>query len=133
MDLDEDTLTFAQELFLGSDDELVDTDGDGISDADEVFIYQTDPISGNFQNEVIVEQTKVAFSTAEPAEPESENIFTDGFDDHEDELKREFAEGKWDVVTTTWGETEVQNNYVELAAHNGITSIARSETLDKGI
>ena len=44
-DTDSDTLTNAEEHELGSNPNLTDTDGDGLSDVDELFVYQTNPSS----------------------------------------------------------------------------------------
>jgi hypothetical protein len=44
-DSDGDGLINSQELALGTDPFLADTDGDGLSDGDEVGIYRTDPLN----------------------------------------------------------------------------------------
>jgi thiol-disulfide isomerase/thioredoxin len=43
-DKDEDGLTKAEELEIGTDPELADSDGDGLSDGDEHLIHGTDPL-----------------------------------------------------------------------------------------
>ncbi len=46
-DADSDGLTNDQELQLGTDPNKADTDGDGLSDGDEVKRYRTDPLKVN--------------------------------------------------------------------------------------
>ena len=48
-DEDADRLLLAHELVLGTKDSSIDSDGDSVSDWDEVFIYQTDPALFNEQ------------------------------------------------------------------------------------
>lgn len=47
LDTDADTLIDSDELVYGTDPEIADTDYDGYSDGDEVWIYETDPLDGN--------------------------------------------------------------------------------------
>lgn len=44
-DSDDDGLSNAQEIELGIDPLLSDTDGDGLSDYDEIYVYGTDPLN----------------------------------------------------------------------------------------
>jgi hypothetical protein len=44
VDTDGDGLTDAQEAKLGTDPKMVDTDGDGLTDREEVQVYHTDPL-----------------------------------------------------------------------------------------
>ncbi|MDP3837128.1 MAG: hypothetical protein Q8Q67_03440 [bacterium] len=45
VDSDGDSLTDAQEMALGTDPNLIDSDFDGLSDYEEVYIYGTDPLN----------------------------------------------------------------------------------------
>lgn len=44
-DSDDDRLSNAQEIELGTNPQLSDTDDDGLSDYDEIYVYETDPLN----------------------------------------------------------------------------------------
>jgi hypothetical protein len=46
-DYDNDGLTREDEASLGTSDDLVDTDGDGLNDHDELYKYHTDPLNSD--------------------------------------------------------------------------------------
>ncbi len=62
-DADRDGLTFAQETALGTDPRFYDTDGDGISDGDEVNIYHTNPLLADTDGDGISDADEIAGGT----------------------------------------------------------------------
>jgi eukaryotic-like serine/threonine-protein kinase len=59
-DSDGDGLTDAQELLIGTDPFNPDTDGDGLTDGEEVLIYGTDPLRADTSGDGINDGTAVA-------------------------------------------------------------------------
>ncbi|MCX6980578.1 MAG: choice-of-anchor D domain-containing protein [Verrucomicrobia bacterium] len=70
-DPDGDGLTTAQETTLGTDPLKVDTDGDGISDGDEVNIYHTNPLLVDTDGDGIPDGAEIAAGT----DPNSVNSY----------------------------------------------------------
>ncbi len=62
-DPDGDGLTTAQEQALGTDPLKTDTDGDGISDGDEVNTYHTNPLLADSDNDGQADQLEIAAGT----------------------------------------------------------------------
>ena len=58
-DSDQDGLTDTREFFLGTDPELADTDGDGLSDKDEVDVYHSDPLDTDTDNDTYLDGAEV--------------------------------------------------------------------------
>ena len=56
-----DLLNFGQKYFCGLDPLTPDTDGDGLSDYDELFVYGTDPLKPNTSGDDIPDGWKVQF------------------------------------------------------------------------
>ncbi len=69
-DPDHDGLTTAQEIALGTDPLKYDTDGDGISDGDEVNIYHTNPLMADTDGDGISDGAEMAAGT-DPLDPKS--------------------------------------------------------------
>lgn len=59
-DSDADLLTDAQELELGTDPYLADSDGDGLVDGDETGFYGTEPLLGDTDEDGLDDQEEVA-------------------------------------------------------------------------
>lgn len=62
IDLDNDGLTDAEEILLGTDPNKADTDGDGVSDFDEVRQYGTDPLKSDTDDDGIDDYTEIFLS-----------------------------------------------------------------------
>lgn len=64
VDLDDDGLTNIQELTYGTDPLNTDTDGDGLSDYDEIYIYYTDPVLADTDGDTLSDSDdiKLGFS-----------------------------------------------------------------------
>ena len=58
-DTDQDGLTDAQELQLGTDIDNIDTDNDGLFDRDEVVVYKTDPLNPDTDGDGFIDGTEV--------------------------------------------------------------------------
>ena len=69
-DADHDGLTYAQEMALGTDPRYADTDGDGISDGDEVNVYHTNPLLADSDGDGISDGDEIAAGT-NPLDPKS--------------------------------------------------------------
>lgn len=65
-DSDADRLTDAQELDLGTDPFLADTDGDGLADGDEKDFYGTDPLRSDTDGDGLDDQEEVAVIFTNP-------------------------------------------------------------------
>jgi hypothetical protein len=65
-DSDGDRLTDAQELELGTDPFLVDSDGDGLADGDETGFYGTDPLMADTDDDGLGDQEEVAVIFTNP-------------------------------------------------------------------
>ena len=62
-DPDNDGLTNAEELFYGTDPRVSDSDGDGLSDGDEVHVYGTDPMNWDTDGNGYADGAEVAAGT----------------------------------------------------------------------
>ena len=58
-DPDHDGLTNAEEKELGTDPHNADTDGDGVSDGDEVHVYHTDPLKKDTDGDGLSDSTEI--------------------------------------------------------------------------
>jgi len=64
MDADGDGLTNLQEYQQGTDPKKADTDGDGLSDGDEVNIHGTDPLDADTDDDALLDGQELAHSTS---------------------------------------------------------------------
>jgi len=62
-DTDLDGLTDVEETTLGTDPYRADSDGDGLSDGDEVFLYGTDPVASDSDGDGVEDGTEVEEGT----------------------------------------------------------------------
>lgn len=69
-DADHDGLSNAMELALGTDPMKADTDGDGVSDGDEVNIYLTNPLLADTDGDGVPDGAEIAAGT-DPRNPAS--------------------------------------------------------------
>jgi hypothetical protein len=69
-DPDGDGLTTAQELALGTDPLRADTDGDGVSDYDEVNLYHTNPLMADTDSDGVSDADELVASS-DPNDPSS--------------------------------------------------------------
>ncbi|NLK96317.1 MAG: hypothetical protein GX275_14210 [Clostridiales bacterium] len=59
LDTDEDGLTTIKEFQLGTDPLVVDTDGDGLSDGEEVTIHNTDPLVTDTDKDTVLDGDEI--------------------------------------------------------------------------
>jgi hypothetical protein len=79
VDGDGDGLSDAQEASLGTDPGNPDTDGDGLTDGDEVNVYGTDPLSQNTDRDGINDRIEIQFKGTDPLNPDTDGDgLTDG-------------------------------------------------------
>ena len=78
-DDDNDGLTDLAEIILGSDPFLVDTDGDGLPDGDEVNIYFTNPVLADTDSDTLSDGDEVNIYATDPVLADTDS---DGFDDN---------------------------------------------------
>ena len=76
-DTDFDGLTDPQEAMLGTDPNNPDSDGDGLKDGAEVFVYETDPLDVDTDDGGISDGDEVSNGTQPKDNPEDDNPLTD--------------------------------------------------------
>ncbi len=81
-DDDEDGLTNGEEEELGTDPALIDSDGDGLADAEEVNDFGTDPTNPDTDGDDLDDGDEIQLET-DPSIADSDN---DGFEDGEEVL-----------------------------------------------
>jgi TolB protein len=82
-DSDGDGLINSEELTLGTDPFLADTDSDGLSDGDEVRTYLTDPLVPDTDEDGLLDGEELRYAT-DPLNPDTDgDLLTDG-----DEIER---------------------------------------------
>lgn len=81
VDTDGDGLTDAQEADLGTDPNNADTDGDGLTDGDEVNNYGTDPLQADTDGDGLSDGEEVNSYNTDPLNPDSDG---DGLNDGEE-------------------------------------------------
>ncbi len=83
-DDDEDGLTNAQEARLGTDPNVADTDGDGLSDGEEVRRYRTDPLRGDTDGDGLSDGDEVMKYRTDPNQVDTDG---DGLSDGDEVMK----------------------------------------------
>ncbi|MDZ7771165.1 MAG: OmpA family protein [Balneolaceae bacterium] len=78
VDTDGDGLTDAEEMDLGTDPNNPDTDGDGLTDGDEVNQYNTDPLNEDTDGDGLTDGAEVNSHNTDPNNPDSDG---DGLND----------------------------------------------------
>lgn len=81
VDTDGDGLTDAQEADLGTDPNNADTDGDGLTDGDEVNQYGTDPLKADTDGDGLNDGAEVNSHNTDPLNADSDG---DGLSDSEE-------------------------------------------------
>ncbi|MDX1507019.1 MAG: S8 family serine peptidase [Woeseiaceae bacterium] len=80
-DLDADGLANIDEYLNGTNPQAADTDVDGLSDGDEVFVYQTDPTNPDSDNDGLTDNDEVSIHGTDPNQLDTDG---DGLDDREE-------------------------------------------------
>lgn len=71
-DSDGDGLTNEREAALGTDPLNPDTDGDGLSDGDEVDVYQTDPLNPDTDGDGLTDGDEIQIHQTDPRNPDTD-------------------------------------------------------------
>ena len=87
-DCDEDGLTNAEEVALGTDPLEADTDEDGLSDFDEVNVYSTDPLNSDSDEDGVLDGDEIAFSL----DPNNADTDEDGVSDADEDVAYTIAD-----------------------------------------
>lgn len=112
-DSDGDGLSDADEAALNTDPAVVDTDGDGLSDGDEVLVYGTAPLAPDTDGDGFLDGDEVAQGT-DPLNPSSypgSPVDSDG-DGLPDSLEYELGTDPFDPDTDGDGLTDGDEYYV---------------------
>ena len=80
-DVDGDGLSFINEVTLGTDPQLADTDRDGLSDGEEARVWQTTPINRDSDGDTLTDGDEVNLYGTNPLNPDTDG---DGLRDAED-------------------------------------------------
>ena len=83
-DADNDGLTNKEEKKLGTDPHNRDTDGDGLSDGDEVLKYHTDPLKKDSDGDGLNDYDEVMVYHTDPNKPDTDG---DGLNDGDEVMK----------------------------------------------
>lgn len=89
-DSDKDGLKKSEEKVYGTDYDNPDTDGDGIKDGDEIYVFKTDPKNSDTDKDGLTDGDELNKYKSNPLKMDSDN---DGIDD-----KNEFEEYKTDAM-----------------------------------
>ena len=99
-DIDEDGLSFRQELDLTTDPFNNDTDFDGLSDGDEVNVYGTDPLKKDTDDDGLIDGKEPEYS-CDPLNPDSNyDGILDGDDTYTVTKKSKESDSKVSVELT---------------------------------
>lgn len=77
-DRDEDGISDARELAIGTDPDNPDSDGDGLTDGVEVDLLRTDPLAADSDNDGIADAEEIEVYRTDPNAPDTDG---DGYDD----------------------------------------------------
>lgn len=81
VDSDGDGLSDSEELLYGTNPLLADTDGDGLNDYDEVMIHKTDPLNPDTDGDGLSDYEEVMIYKTDPLNPDTDG---DGYTDGEE-------------------------------------------------
>ena len=101
VDTDGDGLTDAEEMAIGIDPEIVDTDGDGLTDGEEVLVQGTDPAASDSDKDGVDDGTEIDEGTL----PMDETDYFDRCD-----VNRDGRINAVDVQKTILATLDIQKN-----------------------
>lgn len=80
-DYDNDSLTYSQEILFGTNPDSQDTDGDKLSDGDEVNVHGTNPLLKDTDNDSINDREEIEAGLSDPLNPDTDGEgVPDGFE-----------------------------------------------------
>ena len=107
-DMDHDGLSDLLEFRAGSNPTLPDTDGDGLTDGDEVLIYHTDPTKADTDGDGLSDRDEVLTYFTDPTNPDTDG---DGLNDRDEVIVHRSdptkpdsdSDGLYDLWEITYG------------------------------
>ena len=121
IDSDKDGLSNAHEWQLGTDPNNTDTDGDGLTDGDEVDIYGSDPLLTDSDGDGVSDYDEVTFFYSNPSADDITGftaITTKSGSDISSSLGDWLVSGNSIYSTERRGYVEYEFNYAQAGAHN---------------
>ena len=107
-DNDNDGLTNGEENELGTDPDVADTDGDGLSDGAEFKEYKTDPMKADSDNDGLNDYDEIKKYSTNPNMMDTDN---DGLNDHDELMKHKTDPLQPDTDGDGLKDGEEVNNY----------------------
>ena len=137
-DTDSDGLTNAEEKEYGTDPYKKDTDGDGLSDYDEINKFKTNPLNEDTDGDGILDGEEISLGL-DPLDKKSDGINLDGKRSFEKEIKAEDnsvkvkVKGNASIVSTTIDNREIAAFNSFSGIYSGVKEFHCNEKFDSAV